>query len=755
MAIVSTLVAKSRGVHDAALNLNAKAFELRQTLAGVWDLKPATTEAPDPKSTFQLDMKNDSGESVVGNEDERVKVETVHFAPGGKYRSIVKLFIHYEFQDPGKWAMGTGWLIKPDLLVTAGHCTYDWSHSLGRATEIKAYTGYKGKDSIQDPSVQFRTGKRIVTTAGWLKTRGSKAYDVGFIQVNKPFTGIVPITYVETPQQGDVTIGVVGYPGDLKNEITGEKGAFMYEMFLPTKFNLATQADTMLEYQIDTYGGNSGSPVLRQPDLASIGAHVYGGTYNSASVIGRFGNPYNDYVTAFDVPLTNDGLNLIPVHAETTASVSVSGQKDRTIGGAAPPPMFQPVGEPKSVPKFLEQPTIVPNRSGMNGAGTYGKGAIQNGLHAGDEESFLDVLKVAVRTAAPLLGGALKTGLPLVLGPVGGPVGALAGLVLNSAAKLAETTDAESIFDQANVQAGTVERAILAEAAFTAMQKVQWHPDDQESIFSDMKDYIVKAAPTIKKVAPHVMGAMMEPALRIALNSLHNYNQKGAAGAEAFEDHAEEPFRPAFQYPSKINQRTDRNAEAFITGLHQALSNGQESLDTESEEGFFDVIKAGIRLAGQGLSVVAEKGLPLIAQALTAESAEATEAMEASPTGLSADDLSKRALASEAALQALMKMPPQRLQEEGFFETMADVVKKIAPVVMMVAPTVIRNLSPTVGKLLEGMTGQESIMIGGYQGGYTAPKTLANKRSMPQLRKVQSVEDFLTKASKWHATTTT
>ena len=88
MAIVSTLVAKSHGVHDAALNLNAKAFELRQTLAGVWDLKPATTEAPDPTSTFHLDMKNDSGESVVGDEDERVKVEAVHFAPGGKYRCM-------------------------------------------------------------------------------------------------------------------------------------------------------------------------------------------------------------------------------------------------------------------------------------------------------------------------------------------------------------------------------------------------------------------------------------------------------------------------------------------------------------------------------------------------------------------------------------------------------------------------------------------------------------------------------------------
>lgn len=147
--------------------------------------------------------------------------------------AIVKIFIHYEFQQAGKWAMGTGWLIKPDLLVTAGHCTYDWGHKLGRATEVKAYIGYKGNSSIKGPSVQFRTGKRIVTTEGWLKTRGSKSFDVGFIQVNKPFTGITPIKYEDTPKEGQLNLGVVGYPGDLVDNSTGEKGAFMYEMFSP------------------------------------------------------------------------------------------------------------------------------------------------------------------------------------------------------------------------------------------------------------------------------------------------------------------------------------------------------------------------------------------------------------------------------------------------------------------------------------------------------------------------------------------
>ena len=86
MAVINTLVAKSDNIRAAALNLNAKAFEARQTLAGIWDLKPTATAPPPPESTFQLDMKNATDESVVGEGDERVKVEEQDFMPGGKYR---------------------------------------------------------------------------------------------------------------------------------------------------------------------------------------------------------------------------------------------------------------------------------------------------------------------------------------------------------------------------------------------------------------------------------------------------------------------------------------------------------------------------------------------------------------------------------------------------------------------------------------------------------------------------------------------
>ena len=97
MSDIKTAVAKSHNIKDAALNLNLKAYELRRTLAAVWDLKPTLKQPPSPETTFSLDMKNEGYESVLGD-DERLLVDKVHFAPGGKYRcnSISIAFLLYD-----------------------------------------------------------------------------------------------------------------------------------------------------------------------------------------------------------------------------------------------------------------------------------------------------------------------------------------------------------------------------------------------------------------------------------------------------------------------------------------------------------------------------------------------------------------------------------------------------------------------------------------------------------------------------------
>lgn len=100
--------------------------------------------------------------------------------------------MRYEGQEPDdqRHAMGTGWLVRDDTLVTAGHCAFDWSQNdgkgFGRAIEVKAYIGYNGKRSINDPDVQFRHGVQIVTTEGWLQSGVNRHHDVAFIRLDRP-----------------------------------------------------------------------------------------------------------------------------------------------------------------------------------------------------------------------------------------------------------------------------------------------------------------------------------------------------------------------------------------------------------------------------------------------------------------------------------------------------------------------------------------------------------------------------------------
>lgn len=182
------------------------------------------------------------------------------------YSAIVKLFLLYEGQveqgvdeDDATWAIATGWLIAKDVVVTAGHCAYDWDHGFGRLKKVKAYIGYTGQQSIGKEEVEFQPGKVVVTTPEWIDTDGGdEQKDIAFIKLHTPFTKVEKFyDWKQTPMsQYSADIGVVGYPGDIVDD-RGERGATMYQMFKHTNYNLQTSYRNMLQYAIDTNGGKS------------------------------------------------------------------------------------------------------------------------------------------------------------------------------------------------------------------------------------------------------------------------------------------------------------------------------------------------------------------------------------------------------------------------------------------------------------------------------------------------------------------
>ncbi|KAL2135938.1 hypothetical protein VTI74DRAFT_6166 [Chaetomium olivicolor] len=249
-----------------------------------WKLK-GQKDVPELSSEMSLTKLSE----MVFDPDNRKPVAAQDYA-------VLKLHMHYREQQSSdkRWAAGSGWLIAEDHLLTAGHCVYDHVNRLRPATHIKAYVGYHGKNSVDsDSTVQMRYGKVVVTPSAWINGK-VRLNDFAIVQLEKAFGEVTPIN-------------------------NGERGAQMYADFEQVSFD-RDQNDGLLAYEISTYAGQSGSPVLRCDGNGSItdsiATHVAGSAMiNFASPIAvDADNPYTaivDYLRSVarmsQAAIDNDG----------------------------------------------------------------------------------------------------------------------------------------------------------------------------------------------------------------------------------------------------------------------------------------------------------------------------------------------------------------------------------------------------------------------------------------------------------------
>lgn len=163
--------------------------------------------------------------------------------------------------------IGTGWFIGPRTLLTAGHCVYSDSDFGGWIGRIEVSPGRKAETFPFGTvnAVRFSALKR------W-QTDQDPDYDVGCIHLDEPLGDTVGWFKTAALSDGELNssmLNVSGYPGD--------KGG-------TTQWHHANRvlrtAARRIYYDIDTYGGQSGSPVWRQENDASepiaVGIHAYG-----------------------------------------------------------------------------------------------------------------------------------------------------------------------------------------------------------------------------------------------------------------------------------------------------------------------------------------------------------------------------------------------------------------------------------------------------------------------------------------------
>jgi glutamyl endopeptidase len=196
------------------------------------------------------------GVESVCNTDERIQVQSATSLP---YKAICKLYIR---SSTGKNFVGSGWLTHSNKLYTAGHCVYDH----GEGGWMDSIIVIPGKSGSSEPYGRY-TAADMLATNGWTND-ASERYDMGAILL----TSNVSHGDFLSPTLTDADSGTVcGYPADR------DGGDYQYRM-LDTVGN----RDGRFYYQIDTAGGQSGCPLLKN-NSTSMGIHNYGGCDNKAS----------------------------------------------------------------------------------------------------------------------------------------------------------------------------------------------------------------------------------------------------------------------------------------------------------------------------------------------------------------------------------------------------------------------------------------------------------------------------------------
>ena len=197
-------------------------------------------------------------ETVIDADERRQVTDTTVYP----YRAIVSLVMTF----PTATAICTGFFIDADTLATAGHCVYaaDWG---GWATQIVAYPGRDGSSAPYG----YAYATYIFATAGWT-VNGDHRYDYGAIKLNTALGN---------------TVGWLGYGVKLdENVVKKNVRIFGYPADKPegtmwgTRRDIKGVEERKLYYKIDTFGGQSGSPVYGklsntcQP--CAFGIHAYG-----------------------------------------------------------------------------------------------------------------------------------------------------------------------------------------------------------------------------------------------------------------------------------------------------------------------------------------------------------------------------------------------------------------------------------------------------------------------------------------------
>jgi V8-like Glu-specific endopeptidase len=282
---VTNFAAEEAAVNEAAMILEAaESRHDRQSLAYYRapqrrrriEESVALTDVPSSEETVVDAAAASFGDStileVVIGRDDRVKVKNTLLTQP-PWRQICALRIR---ASTGRAYVGTGWFVGPRLLATAGHCVYMQDEG-GWAESIEVLAALRGNSAAGRA-----TSTRFGSVTGWVREH-KRDFDYGVIFLDDDSLG-KRLGNFAVESMGDAGLRgrqakISGYPADR------DRAEYQYFHERPV---MSTTSATFV-YDIDTYGGQSGSPVwcdTEEDGLVAVGIHTTGSALgNSATRI--------------------------------------------------------------------------------------------------------------------------------------------------------------------------------------------------------------------------------------------------------------------------------------------------------------------------------------------------------------------------------------------------------------------------------------------------------------------------------------
>jgi V8-like Glu-specific endopeptidase len=221
---------------------------------------------------------------TVHGPDDRVQITNTAVYPWRVHASLL-----ITARDGSQW-IGTGWFIGPHTLMTAGHVVHIKNSGVpGRDGWVRSIDVMPGRNGNSLPYGTVKSSSfRSVT--GWTNN-GDENFDYGAIILPTNLgntTGWLGFGVYSDTDLTNAVGNIAGYPGDKPS------GTLWYDAR-----RIASVNARKVFYDIDTFGGQSGSAVYRiiNGGRYAIAIHAYGGATNNSGT--RIVKPVYDNMVAW------------------------------------------------------------------------------------------------------------------------------------------------------------------------------------------------------------------------------------------------------------------------------------------------------------------------------------------------------------------------------------------------------------------------------------------------------------------------